>query len=145
MNQHDTIGVDCVALCVNDVVVQGAAPLYFLDYLAVGKNYPSQIEQIVKGIADGCVQSNCALIGGETAEMPSMYNDGEYDVAGFCVGVVEKSKLITGENISEGDIIIGLSSSGVHSNGFSLVRKIITDNNLDLNKIYDSHFKKIQL
>jgi phosphoribosylformylglycinamidine cyclo-ligase len=127
-------------MCVNDVVVQGAAPLYFLDYLAVGKNYPAQIEQIVKGIADGCVQSNCALIGGETAEMPSMYNDGEYDVAGFCVGVVEKSKLITGENISEGDIIIGLNSSGVHSNGFSLVRKIITDNNLDLNRVYETHF-----
>jgi phosphoribosylformylglycinamidine cyclo-ligase len=127
-------------MCVNDVVVQGAAPLYFLDYLAVGKNYPSQIEQIVNGIADGCVQSNCALIGGETAEMPSMYNDGEYDVAGFCVGVVEKSKLITGENISEGDVIIGLNSSGVHSNGFSLVRKIITDNNLDLNRTYDTHF-----
>jgi phosphoribosylformylglycinamidine cyclo-ligase len=129
-------------MCVNDVVVQGAAPLYFLDYLAVGKNHPEQIEQIVKGIADGCVQSNCALIGGETAEMPSMYNDGEYDVAGFCVGVVEKSKLISGENLSEGDIIIGLNSSGVHSNGFSLVRKIIADNNLDLNKVYDTHFKE---
>jgi phosphoribosylformylglycinamidine cyclo-ligase len=140
MNQHDTIGVDCVAMCVNDVVVQGAAPLYFLDYLAVGKNYPAQIEQILKGIADGCVQSNCALIGGETAEMPSMYNDGEYDVAGFCVGVVEKTKLITGENISRGDVIIGLNSSGVHSNGFSLVRKIISDNHLDLSKIYDPYF-----
>jgi phosphoribosylformylglycinamidine cyclo-ligase len=138
MNKHDTIGIDCVAMCVNDVIVQGASPLYFLDYLAVGKNYPEQIEQIVKGIADGCVQSNCALIGGETAEMPSMYNSGEYDIAGFCVGVVEKSKLITGENISKGDIIIGLNSSGIHSNGFSLVRKIINDNNLDLNKVYDN-------
>jgi phosphoribosylformylglycinamidine cyclo-ligase len=138
MNKHDTIGIDCVAMCVNDVIVQGASPLYFLDYLAVGKNYPEQIEQIVKGIADGCLQSNCALIGGETAEMPSMYNSGEYDIAGFCVGVVEKSKLITGENISKGDIIIGLNSSGIHSNGFSLVRKIINDNNLDLNKVYDN-------
>lgn len=140
MDKHDTIGIDCVAMCVNDVVVQGAAPLYFLDYLAVGKNYPAQIEQIVKGIADGCVQANCALIGGETAEMPSMYNDGEYDVAGFCVGVVEKSKLITGENIAEGDVIIGLNSSGVHSNGFSLVRKIIQDKQLDLNKVYEEYF-----
>lgn len=140
LDKHDTIGVDAVAMCVNDVVVQGAAPLYFLDYLAVGKNHPKQIEQIVKGVADGCIQSNCALIGGETAEMPSMYHDGEYDIAGFCVGAVEKSKLITGENISEGDVIIGLKSSGVHSNGFSLVRKIIADNQLDLNNVYDEYF-----
>ncbi len=136
LNRHDTIGIDCVAMCVNDVLVQGALPLFFLDYLAVGKNNPLQIEQIVKGIADGCVAANCALIGGETAEMPSLYQENEYDVAGFCVGVVEKSKLISGQNIKPNDVIVGIDSSGFHSNGFSLIRKIIKDKTLDLNKIY---------
>lgn len=124
MDRHDTIGIDCVAMCVNDIVVQGAEPIYFLDYLAVGKNIPEKIEQIVKGISDGCVQSGCALIGGETAEMPGLYNEEEYDMAGFAVGACEKSELITGEEIKEGDILIGLASSGIHSNGYSLVRNI---------------------
>ena len=141
MDKHDTIGIDCVAMCVNDVVVQGAQPLFFLDYLAVGKNEPARIEQIVKGVADGCVQAGCALIGGETAEMPSMYEANEYDIAGFCVGGVEKDQLITGKNIEAGQVVIGLTSSGVHSNGFSLVRKILTDKNLDLQKVYDKHFQ----
>lgn len=136
MDKHDTIGQDVVAMCVNDVLVQGAMPLYFLDYVAVGKNYPAQIEAIVKGVADGCVLAECALIGGETAEMPGMYQDGHYDIAGFTVGAVEKSKLITGSKVKEGDILVGIQSSGVHSNGFSLVRKIIKDAELDLNKTY---------
>ncbi|OZI11005.1 phosphoribosylformylglycinamidine cyclo-ligase [Bacillaceae bacterium SAS-127] len=127
MDRHDTIGIDCVAMCVNDVIVQGAEPLYFLDYIACGEAVPEKIEQIVKGVADGCEQAGCALIGGETAEMPGMYSDGEYDIAGYTTGVVEKSKVITGENIQEGDVIIGLPSSGLHSNGFSLVRKIFFD------------------
>ena len=127
MDKHDTIGIDCVAMCVNDVVVQGAAPLYFLDYIACGKADPQRIEMIVKGIADGCEQAGCALIGGETAEMPGMYGSDEYDVAGFTVGAVEKSRLITGENIAPGDVIIGLASSGIHSNGYSLVRKILLE------------------
>lgn len=137
MDKHDTIGQDVVAMCVNDVLVQGAMPLYFLDYIAVGKNYPEQIEVIVKGVADGCVKAECALIGGETAEMPGMYSEGHYDIAGFTVGAVEKKDLITGKDIKEGDILVGISSSGVHSNGFSLVRKIIKDANLDLKKIYE--------
>lgn len=124
MDQHDTIGIDCVAMCVNDIVVQGAEPLYFLDYIACGKSVPEKIEAIVKGIADGCEQAGCALIGGETAEMPGLYEIDEYDLAGFSVGACEKSNLITGEAISEGDVLIGLSSSGIHSNGYSLVRKI---------------------
>ena len=127
MDKHDTIGIDCVAMCVNDVVVQGAAPLYFLDYIACGKADPERIEMIVKGIADGCEQAGCALIGGETAEMPGMYDSGEYDVAGFTVGAVEKSRLITGKGIVPGDVIIGLASSGIHSNGYSLVRKILLE------------------
>ena len=138
MDKHDTIGQDVVAMCVNDIIVQGAQPLYFLDYIAVGKNYPEQIEMIVKGVADGCVQAGCALIGGETAEMPAMYQDGHYDIAGFTVGVVEKSKLLTGDRVKEGDVLIGLPSSGVHSNGFSLVRKIIKDNNLSLKEKYEN-------
>lgn len=141
MDKHDTIGIDCVAMCVNDVVVQGARPLLFLDYLAVGKNDPARIEQIVKGVADGCVQAGCALIGGETAEMPSMYEANEYDIAGFCVGGVEKEQLIDGKKIEVGQVVIGLSSSGVHSNGFSLVRKIIADKNLNLEKVYDKYFE----
>ena len=138
MDKHDTIGQDAVAMCVNDVLAQGAAPLFFLDYVAVGKNNPVKIETIVKGVADGCVLSNCALIGGETAEMPDMYDEDEYDIAGFTVGCVEKSKLIDGSKVEVGDVLIGLASSGVHSNGFSLVRKIVLkDNHLDLNEKYD--------
>ena len=138
MDKHDTIGQDAVAMCVNDVLAQGAAPLFFLDYIAVGKNEPAKIEAIVKGVADGCVMSNCALIGGETAEMPDMYSEDEYDIAGFTVGAVEKSKLIDGSKVRTGDLLIGLASSGVHSNGFSLVRKIVLkDNQLDLNKQYE--------
>lgn len=127
MDEHDTIGIDCVAMCVNDIVVQGAEPLFFLDYIACGKAVPEKIEQIVKGISDGCVQAGCALIGGETAEMPGMYQEGEYDVAGFAVGIAEKSKLITGAGIQEGDALIGLASNGIHSNGYSLVRKILLE------------------
>ena len=139
MDRHDTIGQDAVAMCVNDVLAQGAAPLFFLDYIAVGKNHPAKIEAIVKGVADGCVLSNCALIGGETAEMPDMYDEDEYDIAGFTVGAVEKSKLIDGSKVNVGDVLIGLASSGVHSNGFSLVRKIVfKDNQLDLNKQYET-------
>lgn len=123
-NQHQTIGIDCVAMCVNDIVAQGAEPLYFLDYIAVGKNHPVQIEQIVSGIADGCLLAGAALIGGETAEMPGLYDTNEYDLAGFSVGIAEKSQLITGEKIAEGDVLIGLAASGIHSNGYSLVRKI---------------------
>jgi phosphoribosylformylglycinamidine cyclo-ligase len=138
MDKHDTIGIDVVAMCVNDVLAQGAMPLFFLDYIATGKNYPEKIEQIVKGVADGCVMANCALIGGETAEMPDMYAEDEYDIAGFTVGVVEKSKLIDGSKVKTGDILIGLPSSGVHSNGFSLVRKIVLkDHTLDLNQYVD--------
>lgn len=136
LDRHDTIGIDAVAMCVNDVLAQGAEPLFFLDYVAVGKNDPAQVEQIVSGVADGCRQAGCGLIGGETAEMPSMYQEGEYDIAGFTCGVVEKSKLIDGSKVAVGDVLVGIASSGVHSNGFSLVRKIIADSNLDLNKIY---------
>lgn len=137
-DKHDTIGIDAVAMCVNDVLVQGAMPIFFLDYLAVGKNYPAKIEQLVKGVADGCVLSECALIGGETAEMPDMYREDHYDIAGFCVGAVEKSKLLDGSTIAEGQVLIGLPSSGCHSNGYSLIRKVLLkDANLDLNKVYD--------
>ncbi|MED0680991.1 phosphoribosylformylglycinamidine cyclo-ligase [Aneurinibacillus thermoaerophilus] len=128
MDKHDTIGIDAVAMCVNDIVVQGAEPLFFLDYLACGKVVPERIEAIVKGIADGCEQSRCALIGGETAEMPGMYDESEYDIAGFSVGVVDADEIIDGKNIKPGDVIIGMASSGVHSNGFSLVRKVLLDN-----------------
>ncbi len=137
MDKHDSIGIDLVAMCVNDIIAQGARPLYFLDYIAISKNIPTKIEQIVKGIADGCIEAGCSLVGGETAEMPDIYNDGHYDLAGFSVGCVEKSKLITGENLSVGDKLVGITSSGLHSNGFSLVRKVLfKDNDYDINKIY---------
>lgn len=135
LDKHDTIGIDAVAMCVNDVLVQGAAPIFFLDYLAVGKNYPEKIEQLVKGVADGCVLSECALIGGETAEMPDMYSEDHYDIAGFCVGAVDKCNLIDGSKVKAGDVLVGLPSSGCHSNGFSLIRKILfKDNQLDMNE-----------
>ncbi|MDW4524953.1 phosphoribosylformylglycinamidine cyclo-ligase [Rossellomorea marisflavi] len=135
-DRHDTIGIDCVAMCVNDIVVQGAEPLYFLDYIATGKAVPEKIEAIVKGIADGCEQAGCALIGGETAEMPGMYADDEYDIAGFSVGACEKKAIVTGEEIREGDVLIGLASSGIHSNGYSLVRKVFfDDHDFDLESV----------
>ena len=124
MDKHDTIGIDCVAMCVNDVICSGASPIFFLDYIACGKLLPERIEKIVKGVADGCVESGCALIGGETAEMPGFYPENEYDLAGFSVGVVEKSEMMNNDNVREGDAIIAMPSSGVHSNGFSLVRKV---------------------
>lgn len=124
MDRHDTVGIDCVAMCVNDVACAGGEPLFFLDYIACGKNVPEKIASIVKGVAEGCRQSGAALIGGETAEMPGFYPEEEYDLAGFAVGVVDKKNLITGENLSEGDVLIGIASSGIHSNGFSLVRKV---------------------
>ncbi|CAH1223653.1 Phosphoribosylformylglycinamidine cyclo-ligase [Paenibacillus plantiphilus] len=127
MDKHDTIGIDAVAMCVNDIIVQGAEPLFFLDYLACGKVEPAKIEAIVKGISDGCVQSGCALIGGETAEMPGMYQGDEYDIAGFTVGIVDKKKMIDGSTIAPGDVVLGLASSGIHSNGFSLVRKLLLE------------------
>lgn len=135
-DRHDTIGIDAVAMCVNDVLAQGAEPLLFLDYVAVGRNEPRKIEAIVAGVAEGCRQAGCALIGGETAEMPGMYADGEYDIAGFTCGVVEKSQLIDGSKVAVGDSLVGIASSGVHSNGFSLVRKIVADARLDLKRSY---------
>lgn len=134
MDKHDTVGIDCVAMCVNDVACSGAKPLFFLDYVAVGKNYPEKIEQIVKGVAEGCVQAGCALVGGETAEMPGFYPVDEYDLAGFCVGMGDRDKLVDGKNLRAGDALIGVESSGLHSNGFSLVRKVfrITEERLKL-------------
>ncbi|TYR73647.1 phosphoribosylformylglycinamidine cyclo-ligase [Rossellomorea vietnamensis] len=133
-DRHDTIGIDCVAMCVNDIIVQGAEPLYFLDYIACGKAVPEKIESIVKGIADGCEMAGAGLIGGETAEMPGLYEIDEYDIAGFAVGACEKSKIITGEEISEGNMLVGLASSGIHSNGYSLVRKIFfNDHSYEMN------------
>ena len=136
MDKHDTIGIDAVAMCVNDVLAQGAEPLIFLDYIATGHNIPAQIEAIVSGVAEGCRQAGCALVGGETAEMPGMYSGGEYDIAGYTTGVVEKARLIDGTKVKVGDVLLGISSSGVHSNGYSLVRKIVADAGLDLHKIY---------
>ena len=137
MDKHDTIGIDCVAMCVNDVACSGAKPLFFLDYIACGKNYPEKIEQIVKGVADGCVQSGCALVGGETAEHPGMMPDEEYDLAGFTVGIGEKDKLVSGEHLKAGDAIIGVASSGIHSNGFSLIRKVFNINSQTIAVKYD--------
>lgn len=133
-DKHNTVGIDCVAMCVNDIICCGAKPLFFLDYIACGKNYPEKIAQIVEGVAEGCVQSGCALIGGETAEMPGFYPEDEYDLAGFSVGVVDKEKILNNKTIKEGDVIIALPSSGVHSNGFSLVRRIFDVENNDLTK-----------
>ncbi len=125
MDRHDTVGIDCVAMCANDVVCCGAEPLFFLDYIALGKNVPQKVADIVKGISDGCVMAGCALIGGETAEMPGFYPEDEYDIAGFCVGIVDKSRIIDGKSICDGDKLIGIASSGLHSNGYSLVRKLL--------------------
>ena len=137
LDKHDTIGIDAVAMCVNDVICCGAAPLFFLDYIAVGKNIPEKVATIVSGIADGCVQSNCALVGGETAEMPGFYPIDEYDVAGFCVGMVDYDKIIDASKLSDGDVLVGLKSSGVHSNGFSLVRKVFDINETTIHNTYD--------
>ena len=134
LDKHDTIGIDAVAMCVNDIICCGAKPLFFLDYIACGKNYPEKIAEIVSGVAEGCVQSGCALIGGETAEHPGMMPDDEYDIAGYCTGVVDKKKIIDNNTVAEGDAIIGLASTGVHSNGFSLVRKIF---NIDSKEVLD--------
>lgn len=137
MDRHDTVGIDCVAMCVNDIVCSGAQPLFFLDYIATGKNIPEKIESIVKGVADGCQQAGCALIGGETAEMPGFYPEDEYDLAGFSVGIVDKDQIINGSRIQPGDKLIGIASSGVHSNGFSLIRKIFPMNRESLETWYD--------
>ena len=134
MDKHDTVGIDAVAMCVNDVLAQGAEPLIFLDYVALGQNIPAKVEAIVAGVAEGCRQAGCALVGGETAEMPGMYSDGEYDIAGFTTGVVERARLIDGTKVSVGDVLVGIASSGVHSNGFSLVRKIVADAGLDFHQ-----------
>lgn len=136
-DKHDTVGLDCVAMCVNDIICVGAKPLFFLDYIAVGKNVPEKVASIVKGVAEGCIQSECCLIGGETAEMPGFYPEDEYDLAGFAVGIVDKKKVIDIERVSEGDVIIGIASSGIHSNGYSLVRKVFDVENTDLNKTYE--------
>ncbi len=137
LDKHDTVGIDCVAMCVNDIICCGAKPLVFLDYIAVGKNFPEKIEQIVSGVAEGCVQSGAALIGGETAEMPGFYPIDEYDLAGFSVGVVDKEKIVDQNSQKAGDVLIALASSGVHSNGFSLVRKVFDIENGDINRSYD--------
>lgn len=137
MDKHDTVGIDCVAMCVNDIACAGGEPLFFLDYIACGKNYPEKIATIVKGVADGCKQSGAALIGGETAEMPGFYPEDEYDLAGFAVGVIDEKNLITGADIKPGDILVGIASSGVHSNGFSLVRKVFDMTAENLHTYYD--------
>jgi phosphoribosylformylglycinamidine cyclo-ligase len=126
-DKHDTIGQDCVAMCVNDIIAAGAEPLYFLDYIATGKNDPAKLEQVVAGVAEGCVQAGAGLIGGETAEMPGMYGEDDYDLAGFAVGIAEKSQIIDGSKVKEGDVLLGLASSGIHSNGYSLVRRVFAD------------------
>jgi phosphoribosylformylglycinamidine cyclo-ligase len=138
MDKHDTIGIDCVAMCVNDIACAGAEPLFFLDYIACGKNEPKKIASIVKGVADGCLMSGAALIGGETAEMPGFYPEDEYDLAGFAVGIVDQKKLITGANIKQGDLLIGIASSGIHSNGYSLVRNVFRMQRETLETYYES-------
>ncbi len=137
MDRHDTVGIDCVAMCVNDIACAGGEPLFFLDYIACGKNYPEKIALIVKGVADGCKQAGAALIGGETAEMPGFYPEDEYDLAGFAVGIVDEKKMITGADLKPGDVLIGLASSGVHSNGFSLVRKVFEMTKESLDTYYE--------
>ena len=137
LDKHDTVGIDCVAMCVNDIACAGGEPLFFLDYIACGKNFPEKIATIVKGVADGCIQSGAALIGGETAEMPGFYPENEYDLAGFAVGIVDEKELITGEHIKAGDALIGIASSGVHSNGFSLVRKVFDMTKESLDTYYE--------
>ena len=137
LDRHDTVGIDCVAMCVNDIACAGGEPLFFLDYIACGRNYPEKIAQIVKGVADGCLQAGAALIGGETAEMPGFYPEDEYDLAGFAVGVVDKKNLITGSSIRPGDVLVGIASSGVHSNGFSLVRKVFPMDRESLETYHD--------
>lgn len=137
MDKHSTVGIDCVAMCANDIVCSGAAPIFFLDYIACGKNVPEKIAEIVSGVAEGCVQAGCALVGGETAEMPGFYPINEYDLAGFCVGIVDKTKIIDRTKVKEGDALIGLGSSGVHSNGFSLVRKLFGTNEEKLSTFVD--------
>lgn len=143
MDKHDTIGIDAVAMCVNDVLAQGAEPIFFLDYIALGINDPIKVEAIVAGVADGCRQAGCALVGGETAEMPGMYAEEDYDIAGFTCGVVEKSRLIDCSKVAVDDVLVGIASSGVHSNGFSLVRKIVADNALDIKKVYPELSSKL--
>jgi len=143
MDKHDTVGIDCVAMCVNDIVCNGAEPLFFLDYIAVGKNRPEKVAQIVKGVADGCIAAGCSLIGGETAEMPGFYPEDEYDIAGFAVGIVDRNKIIDGKSIVEGDKLIGISSSGLHSNGYSLVRKLLNLNAKKLDENIDSLQSKL--
>ena len=138
MDKHDTVGIDCVAMCVNDIACAGGEPLFFLDYIACGKNYPEKIAAIVKGVSEGCIQAGCALIGGETAEHPGLMPEEEYDLAGFAVGVVDEKDLITGQNIKAGDTLIGIASSGIHSNGFSLVRKVFNVNKENLYRYVDS-------
>lgn len=137
LDKHDTIGIDAVAMCVNDILVQGAEPLFFLDYIAVGKLFPDRVADIVKGVAEGCKQSMCSLIGGETAEMPGFYPVDEYDIAGFAVGVADKSKILTGEKVAEGDVLIGLPSTGLHSNGFSLARRVLLEGELTADSYVD--------
>lgn len=134
-DKHDTVGIDCVAMCVNDIICCGAKPLFFLDYVAVGKNYPERVAAIVSGVAEGCRKAGCALIGGETAEMPGFYPEDEYDLAGFSVGIVDKDKILDNKTVKEGDVIIALASSGVHSNGFSLVRHVFSQAKIDLNGV----------
>ncbi|HHW69766.1 MAG TPA: phosphoribosylformylglycinamidine cyclo-ligase [Clostridiales bacterium] len=137
MDKHDTIGQDCVAMCVNDIICQGAKPLFFLDYIATGKLIPEKMAEIVKGVAEGCKKADCVLIGGETAEMPGFYNEGEYDIAGFAVGIVDKSNIIDGSAVKEGDVLIGIMSSGVHSNGYSLVRRLVLEEKNRIDDYYD--------
>ena len=140
MDKHDTVGIDCVAMCVNDIICCGAKPLFFLDYLAIGRNDPARVEELVSGVAEGCCQAGCALIGGETAEMPGFYPEDEYDLAGFSVGLVDQENMLTGGSLQEGDLLIGLGSSGVHSNGFSLVRKVL---GIDSRKALEVHVPEL--